>query len=263
MFECKNCNTIFTKKHHLVNHLNKKKKCISKDIQGKVFTLVINGKSYQVHNTSDVELTNKLIEFIGKSNFKDISNDHIEKQVIIPDIKLHDIPIINQNILENEIDLDERRAAYIEKIKKFFFLKKLKVAKTPMCRKYREVSLKSLNQVDKEKLHEIKKAMLLTNIPDEYVYEDEDKDENKPIEKITDSKAIEKFINKSIKLSEEIYDIELKQFELHEIDGEYDTDNFLTTKRTMLFNIKQTLKISGVDISKINYKKFSVSLEVE
>jgi hypothetical protein len=143
-FQCSNCKVTFSRKHHLTNHLNRKKKCISVDVQGKVFTLTINGNHYEV-STED-ELTNKIIELIGKSNIKKLSvpieTKEQEKPFIIP---LTDGKVDNRTEFEKQIDLDTKRQEYIDKIKKYFHKRALGIAKDPFNRTNPEFSLKMLN----------------------------------------------------------------------------------------------------------------------
>jgi hypothetical protein len=130
-------------------------------------------------------------------------------------------------------------------------IRALGIAKDPFNRTNPEFSLKMLNDNKKKMNYEIKKASQLVRIPDEYTYTEEQKIK---IERIEDKDTIQKFINKSLKLHDEIINLEYKQFKLaDDIEGEHEITDELQNKRSMLYDIKRVLKLSGVDVSSIEY----------
>lgn len=258
-FECTICNDTFKLKHHLQRHMNKKKPCVSKVTEGtiknistgSVFNITIDNKMFQISNLDKEQFIRQIMLMAGTDNIKELSNE-IKQDIILPETKNNVIVEDNRSEFEKQIDLDNKREEYISKIKKYFHKRGLGIAKKPINRTNPVMSLKAMNDNKKKMNYEIKKAMQLVNIPDEYVYNGEE--QKIKIEKLDDKDTIQKFINKSMKLHDEIINLEYKQFNLtDDIEDEHEMTDELKNKRNMLYDIKRVLKLSGVDVKTIQY----------
>ena len=177
------------------------------------------------------------------------------KKEHIPDvIEEKEEIIITRTPLEIEIDHVAIRDEYIKKISKYYDNQVRELFKNKFIMRFHDIVAKRKLAIRREKAYEIKKAMSLKKIPTEYIPPVK---ENK-IQKINDKVSIDKLIETSLKLNDEINEISYKQFHLPETDKVYTSSVVLREKRQILFNIKGSLKLSGVDVKSINYKKLEL-----
>jgi hypothetical protein len=177
------------------------------------------------------------------------------KKEPIPDvIEEKEEIIIIRTPLEIEIDHVAVRDEYIKKISKYYDNQVRELFKNKFIMRFHDIVAKRKLAIRREKTYEIKKAMNLKKIPNEYTPPVK---ENK-IQKINDKVSIDKLIQTSLKLNDEINEISYKQFHLPETDKVYTANEVLREKRQILFNIKGSLKLSGVDVKSIKYKKLEL-----
>lgn len=162
--------------------------------------------------------------------------------------------IIIRTPLEIEIDHVAARDEHIKKISNYYDNQIRELFKKKFIMRFHDIVAKRKLAIRREKAYEIKKVMNLKKIPTEFIPPVK---ENK-IQKINDKDSIDKLINRSIELNNEIVDLHYKQFHLPEIDNVYTSNGVLGEKRQILFNIKRSLTLSGVDVKSIKYKKLEL-----
>jgi hypothetical protein len=178
----------------------------------------------------------------------------VKKEPIQDVIEEKEEIIIIRTPLEIEIDHVAVRDEYIKKISKYYDNQVRDLFKNKFIMRFHDIVAKRKLAIRREKAYEIKKGMNLKKIPTEYIPPVK---ENK-IQKINDKVSIDKLIETSLKLNDEINEISYKQFHLPETDKVYTANEVLREKRQILFNIKGSLKLSGVDVKSIKYKKLEL-----